>query len=358
MIVILATAGVFGGLVLFARGLFAYMRSQRISGIGSSPIASIAAGEVRVSGVVEPDALTLVSPLQSEPCVYFKSRVTESAGRDSRTVFADQRAVGFRVKDASGSIRVFPRGARWEVPTDFDEGSGFTGATPIGLRLNDGPTIRGVAEDDRQAQIDRLLTVRPAAGSDSALETLGSGGSLVGDLGGGTRRYVEARVSPGDPVTVIGWAIPFGQLEDPAGSDVGGMSDAAALLNDPDLAATIAEAREAGILESSPEEAWGNAAIPGFGIGRPVRPPELDPGVAQPELAAPDVAERAVRRFEIPDEELVLAVGTDAVLAIFDGEPGVAAGRERDRFMLGIAGALIAIVSALALAYLLRGGIS
>jgi hypothetical protein len=371
MIVVLAAAGVIGGLVLFARGLFAYMRSQRISGIGSSPIASIAAGEVRVSGSVEPDALTLVSPLQSEPCVYFRSRVTESAGRDSRTVFSDQRAVGFRVRDASGSIRVFPRGARWEVPTDFDEGSGFTGDTPIGLRLNDGPTVRGVAEDDRQAQIDRLLTVRPAAPSDSVLAMLGSGdpnggaglvgaglgGSLAGGLGGGTRRYVEARVSPGDPVTIIGWALPFGQLDDPAGADVGGMSDAAALSSDPDLAATIAEARAEGILESSPEEAWGNAAIPGFGIGRPVRPPELDPGVMRPELAAPEQAEQAERRFEIPDEELVLAVGTDAALAIFDGEPGVAARRERDRFMLGIVGALIAIASALALAYMLRGEI-
>jgi hypothetical protein len=135
------------------------------------------------------------------------------------------------------------------------------------------------------------------------------------------------------------------------------MSDAAALSSDPDLAATIAEARAEGILESSPEEAWGNAAIPGFGIGRPVRPPELDPGVMQPELAAPEQAEQAERRFEIPDEELVLAVGTDAALAIFDGEPGVAARRERDRFMLGIVGALIAIASALALAYMLRGEI-
>ena len=31
----------------------------------------------------------------------------------------------------------------------------------------------------------------------------------------------------------------------------------------------IARAREAGLLAASPEEAWGNAAIPGFGIGQP-----------------------------------------------------------------------------------------
>jgi len=369
MLVVLAAAGVIGGLVLFARGLFAYVRSQRISGIGSSPVASIAAGEVRVSGVVEPDALTLVSPLQSEPCIYFRARVTESAGRDSRTIFAEERAVGFRVRDGSGSIRVFPRGARWEVPRDFDEGTGLTGETPIGLRLNDGPTVRGVAEDDREAWIAALLTVHPAVASDSPLATIGSGdaGGLpglgmgiggIGGIGGGSRRYVEARVTPGDPVTIIGWALPFGELDDPAGADLGSSSDAAALADDPDLAATIAEARAAGILESSPEEAWGNAAIPGFGIGRPVRPPELDSGAASPTLADPEVAQVAERRFEIPDEELVLAVGRDATLAIFDGEPGVAAGRERERFLVGIGGALLSIASALALAYLLRGGIS
>ena len=371
MLVVLAAAGVIGGLVLLARGLFAYVRSQRISGIGSSPIASIAAGEVRVSGVVEPDALTLVSPLQSEPCVYFRSRVTESAGRDSRTVFAEERAVGFRVRDGSGSIRIFPRAARWEVPKDFDEGTGLTGEAPIGLRMNDGPTVRGAAEDGREAQIATLLTVHPAAASDSPLATIGSGdagglpgigigfgGGTLGGLGGGSRRYVEARIAPGDPVTVIGWALPFGELDDPSGADLGNPSDAAALANDPDLAATLAEARAAGILESSPEEAWGNAAIPGFGIGRPVRPPELDPGAAAPILADPEVAERAERRFEIPDDELVLAVGSDATLAIFDGEPGVAAGRERQRFLVGIGGALLAIASALTLAYLLNGGIS
>ena len=50
------------------------------------------------------------------------------------------------------------------------------------------------------------------------------------------------------------------------------------------LAAELAAAGAAGTL-LTPEEAWGNAAIEGFGIGRPVRAPELDPGVATPVLA-------------------------------------------------------------------------
>ncbi len=43
-------------------------------------------------------------------------------------------------------------------------------------------------------------------------------------------------------------------------------------------------------------------------------------------------------------------------LAIYDGEPAVAAGRERDRFLVGLAGGVLAIASALVLAYLARGG--
>lgn len=344
-----AALGLVAGLVFFARGLMAYRRAQRIAGIGSSSIASIAAGEVRVSGTVEPDALTLVSPLQSETCVYFRARIDETAGRDSRTVYADERAVGFRVRDASGSIRIFPRGARWEVPVDYDDHTGFSGESPPGLRLNAGPTIAGAPEDDREARIAALLTVRPADAGDA----LGIGAGSAG--AGERRRYVEARIAPGDPVTVVGWAVPFGGLDDPAASDELRTMDAA-LGDDPTLAADLEAARRAGILVDTPEEAWGNAAIPGFGIGQPIRTPELDPDARPLPVGDATLARRVERRFEIPDEELVLAVGPEASLAVFDGEPGVATGREQGRFLLGLGGAVLAIVSALTLAYLLRGG--
>jgi len=358
-----AAIGLVAGLLAFSRGLIAYRRGLRITGIASSPIASIAAGEVRVSGVVEPDAVTLVSPLQSETCVYFRASIQESSGHDSRTVFREERAVGFRVRDASGAIRVFPRGARWEVPSDFDAHDGLDGGSPAGLRINPGPTVADVPEDDHEAQVRALLTVHPAdvsnpdSGGFIGGATLGAGLGLGGDLGpiGGRRRYIEVRVAPGDPVTVIGWAVPFGSLDDPAGSDSLGSVDAA-LDDDPAVAADLAAARQAGLLADSPEEAWGNAAIPGFGIGRPVRPPDLDPGARPLPLGDAEQALRAERRFEIPHEELVVAVTADQPLAVFDGEPGVAAGREQRRFLLGLGGAVLAIVSALTLAYLLRGG--
>jgi len=43
----------------------------------------------------------------------------------------------------------------------------------------------------------------------------------------------------------------------------------------------IAEARAAGMLVGDPDDAWGNAALPRFGIGRPVSPPHRDPGAAR-----------------------------------------------------------------------------
>ena len=88
-------------------------------------------------------------------------------------------------------------------------------------------------------------------------------------------QYVEARIEPGDTVTVVGRALPFGALADPSEADMGGGEALPA--DDPEVTMNIAEAREAGILLSDPALAWGNAAIPGFGIGSPVRDPELDP---------------------------------------------------------------------------------
>lgn len=106
---------------------------------------------------------------------------------------------------------------------------------------------------------------------------------MVGASAGGSggRRYREARVEPGQQVTILGLAVPFGDLD---ASDPSGIYDLSP--SDPTIAAELDDARSAGGLADSPEEAWGNAAIPGFGIGEPVRPPELDPA-ARPSRSRP-----------------------------------------------------------------------
>jgi hypothetical protein len=145
--------------------------------------------------------------------------------------------------------------------------------------------------------------------------------------------------------------MPFGQLDDPTGADAFDV----ALADDPEIAADLAAAREAGQLETDPAEAWGNAAIPGFGIGRPVSPPELDPDATVPVLADTETATRFERTFTIAPDALVLAAATEAPLLISLGSPAAAAGRHRESFLIGLLGAVVAIGSAMALAIILGG---
>ncbi|MFH1474968.1 MAG: hypothetical protein ABIG85_03830 [Chloroflexota bacterium] len=356
LLVALALFGLVGGLALLVRGLRSYRRAGFVAGIGTSRIATVAAGEIRLVGVVETDVLTLVSPLQSVPCAFYRSRIQEGSGDDARTIFNEERAVEFRLRDASGTIRVLPRGARWEAPIRFDAASDWSGGDPPGLNVNPRAAHRP-ADQDRAAQIAALLTVRPPA--DLPGEALGGGAGLfaatlgAGGLGGsGCRRYEERRLEPGDTVTILGSVLPFGDLETLAGT---GPANPLSALDDPEVAMNLAEAREAGILRATPEEAWGNAAIPGFGIGRPARAPELDPGADLPSLGSRKDVAAAETRFEIPAGELVVAAATDHPLAILAGTPGEARQREEATVLLGLAGAALAIAGATILALTLPG---
>lgn len=342
----LAGGGLVAGLGLLVRGFGSYRTGIRIADTATSTSTSLAVGEVRVSGVVEPAELTLVSPLQSVPCVYYRSSIRESAGDEgSRVVLGEERSVGFRVRDADGDVRVFPRGGRFDVPDVFDESTGAFGDEPIGLRLRDGPAFADI-EPEREAQVAALLTVRGPAED-----------PFGGARGGGSRgrRYAEARIEPGQVVTVVGQAVPFDQLADPNAADLGG-ADGSAGIDDPELVQDIAEARAAGTLLADPAEAWGNAAIPGFGIGQPVAAPELDPAAHALPLAEPEAAARARRTFEIRPEELVITATPDTPLIVALGPPSYAAARHQRRFLAGLLGAVLAIGSGVALALMLTGG--
>ena len=349
----LAAAGVAVGLWLLVRGMAGYRHATRIGDTATSRIASLAAGEVQVSGVIEPAELTLISPLQSATCVYYRSTIDDGDdGPDLGAAFHEERAVGFRVRDASGDIRVFPRGARWDARTELDEATGMMGDEPPGLALRTGPAVAGT-ELDRETAVAALLTVRPAATSTLAV-LAGGTGSAYGS-GSRRRRYREARLEPGDAVTVVGRAIPFSDLADPTEADVALGSELAT--DDPEVSGDIAEARAVGLLEDTPEEAWGNAAIPGFGIGRPVREPELDPAATPLPIASPTAAAEAERRFTIAPESLVLASAPGVPLLIAHGVPTAAVERHQDRFLLGLFGAVLAIGSAMALAVMVSGAI-
>lgn len=351
----LLIAGVVAGLWLLARGMGGYRTAVRIGDTGTSRIATLAAGEVRVSGRIETAEVLLISVLQSAPCVYYRSTIEsgEDDAGDSGDLF-EERAIGFRVVDDSGDMRVFPRGARWDAPVCFDDRTGTFGEEPAGLSMRTGSAV-APAEIDRESAIAALLTVRRGAASDGD----DADGSLLGAFTSPgsrrRRRYREARLAPGDAVTVLGRAMPFSDLADPTEADEATGSGVAA--DDPEVASDLAEARAAGLLADDPEEAWGNAAIPGFGIGRPVRPPELDAEAEALPLGSAEDAERIERRFTIAPHTLVLASAPDVPLLIAHGLPGVAADRNQDLFVVGLLGAVLAIGSAIGLAHVVSGGL-
>jgi hypothetical protein len=338
-------AGIVGGLALLRRGMRGHGIATRIADTSTSAIASIAAGEVRISGIVEPAEVTLVSRLQSVPCVYYRAVVDDDGdGTTGRGGIVEEQAVGFRVRDESGELRVFPRDAHIEAPERWRDRSGALGERPAGLALRtDGP-FRS-AEPDTATQIEDLLRVRVPAGPVD-----GWSGAADGDA----RSYREARLEPGDVVTIVGQALPFGDLGDPTGADLG--LGTGGLADDPEVAMDLAEAREAGALADDPAAAWGNAAIPGFGIGRPVRPATIDPEADPLPLGDAADAARAERTFEIAPDTLVVAAVPDGPLLIAYGSPGAATERQQDRFLVGLLGAMLAIGSAMVFAVMLDGG--
>ena len=345
-VAVLAGGVTIAGLELFRRGLGGYRTADRISDTGTSTISSMAVGEVRIAGTIEPAEVLLVSALQSVRCVYFRSAIEEGRDDGSDGDVVEERSIGFRVRDASGSVRIFPRGARFDAPVRFDASTDLTGEEPSGLDLRLG-SATDVAERDRDALIADLLRMPTADDARSTRSPFSSDRR-------GRRRYRETRLEPGDAVTIIGRALPFGDLSDPAAANLGAGPDLP--LSDPEIAADLAEARAAGTLHDDPAEAWGNAAIPGFGIGRPVSQPSLDAEANPLPLAAAEDAARFERTFHIAPGDLILAASPEAPLLIAHGTPAAAVERHRETYLLGLLGASLAIVGAMLFAIMLSGG--
>jgi hypothetical protein len=156
-------------------------------------------------------------------------------------------------------------------------------------------------------------------------------------------------------VTIVGRALPFSDLDDPTEADI---AEGSLAVDDPEVTGDIAEAREAGVLVGSPEEAWGNAGIPGFGIDRPTRRPEIDARAHGASLAGASETARITSVFSIPPETLVLASTPDLPLLIAFGLPQAVMGRQQGRFIVGLLGAILSIGSAMVLALMIADRIS
>jgi len=352
-------AGLIGGLALFVRGLVAYRRDRLISSVATSSLDGIAAGEVRVTGVVEAIDQTLVSPLQSEPCVWYRARVEET-GDNGRVLLDEEKAQEFHIKNETGQIRVVPRGARWEISTVFDESTGITGDEPPGLKRRSGAMYAAALERDpgemteteREVARQALLTVQQPAEATTAegwSVADGNWGMGVGLATQRGRRYREARLEPGEVVTILGQALPWSDIRDAIHAWDPSSNVEATIAED------IATARELGTLAASPEEAWGNAAIPGFGIGAPTAQPELDERARQPETVSEEAHEDALAQYDIPNEELILSRGQKGEMAVYLGAPQAAVMHHDFAFALGVLGAFMAVFCALGLGAILTG---
>jgi len=296
---VVAALALLGGLQLLFRGLRSYLRGGDLSSVGTSQIASLGAGFVRVTGTIE--APITIQSYYGFPCVYYRAEPRKEDGQaddDSSTTV--ERSIEFDVQDDSGRIHVMPHAAKWDV---------------------------------------RMRDMQP-----------------------------EARLEDGDRVTVVGSAVPFGQLQDPGSTEW-------LALDDPVVAADLEAARASGELEPDPSRRYGNLGIAGFALGRPESAPTLDPGVptpavyhhasAPPGSSGPDQHARpaagiatgdpAAASFAPTPETLVLAAALGSDLLIAEGDPASATSLDQWEFLAGLAGAMLAIGGAVLLALTIEG---
>ncbi len=287
------------------------------------------------AGVVEAAEVTLVSRLQSVPCVYYRAVVDGGNGDRPRRARrgAPWASASATTPASSGSSRAMP-GSR---PGPALAGPARPASSRPGWRCGRGGSAR------RRA---RPGIAGPARGSTSGRRTRATGWSRrrgPGRIGRhawsrATWSRSSARPSPSAtwatrPVPTWAWA--------------------RALADDPEVAMDLAEATRRAPWRTIRPKAWGNAAIPGFGIGRPVRPRRLDPSADPLPLGDAADAARVERTFEIAPDTLVVAAVPDAPLLIAYGSPGrghrapggpvprrPARGGARDRVRDGVRGVL------------------
>jgi hypothetical protein len=126
------------GIVLFIVGLFNFKRKHFIETIPTSKIRSIAMGLVEIYGEVVPMNNTMKSPFTFLPCVYYKYRVEElrSSGKSTywATIKEGSECSLFYLRDETGSVMVYPKGAEIDIPVDNTFRSGTGRDPPAGVQ--------------------------------------------------------------------------------------------------------------------------------------------------------------------------------------------------------------------------------
>lgn len=118
------------GIPLFAIGFIWLKQKRLIENIPTSKIRSIAMGLVEIYGEIVPwQDTTLKSPMTNRDCVYYKYSIEEyhRSGKHSHwvTIKKDMGSIHFNLKDETGMVLVNPKGAKIDIPRDFEFKSGF-----------------------------------------------------------------------------------------------------------------------------------------------------------------------------------------------------------------------------------------
>ena len=340
-ITVLAGGGVVAGLVLLARGLIDYRSSVRVGDTSTSAISSLAAGEVRISGVVEAAEMTLVSLLQGVACVYY--RATIGRGGDVSPVesgFTEERSIGFRVRDATGAIRVFPRGARFDAAVRFNEETGAMGDEPPGLAIRTGAATR----------LSELIATRrlpSSCGCATRMTTaIDRPRCATATVHGGIAKHVSSPVtrSRSSVAPCPSRILPTRWRPTPASRPTSSTAT-------PRSRRTWLRLERPASSPPIPRTPGATPRSRGSGSAGRSTTPEIDPAANALPLATPEEAAQAERTFEIAPDTLVLASSAEVPLLIAYGDAGRGRGaRASCVHALGLLGAILAIASAMVFA--------
>lgn len=138
------------GVWFFFKGFKRLRRKRLIENIPTSTIRGLALGMVELIGKAKRKNL-LKSPLTGMDCVLYRYTVEryEQRGKSSRWVIVAEGNsfyCPFFVDDGTGQILVFPQGAEFILPTDYEFTSGWLSSIPqnlIEFMQNNGITYRG-----------------------------------------------------------------------------------------------------------------------------------------------------------------------------------------------------------------------
>ena len=301
-----------------------------------------------MSGIVEPAELTLVSLLQSVPCVYYHATVgsdqdRRGAGdglrrRSSRSASASAMRPG-----ACGSSRA----ARGSTHRSASRARPTCPATNRPVSPSGREARPRSAEIDEAVAVAALLTVaRPETAGDPARDPRPRWSAVVPRVPARAGRSGHDR-RPGTP------------LLRPRRPGLGRHRRRRRIRSSTTRRSRPTSPRRGPTAPSSTIRPRPGATrrSPASGSGVRWSTPVIDPAANALPLADAEAAARAERTFRIAPETLILAASDEVPLLIAHGVPGVVVGRGQARFMVGLLGAILAIASAMVVALSLGGGL-